>query len=85
MSQALKRSATHAGSWYSGDATTLSNELDTWLSNVPSSVDGKQIPQRGGRVIIAPSVSLLYSYCSLSHLLQACRIFLLGTQRRMGL
>ena len=49
------RVASHAGSWYSADGPSLSRQLDSWLSNVPDSIDGiGVIPQPGARVIIAP-------------------------------
>ena len=32
------RSASHAGSWYSGDRHTLASELDKWLDDVPTEV-----------------------------------------------
>jgi hypothetical protein len=48
------RVASHAGSWYSSRASTLSSELDQWLAQVPSSIDGKELPVPGARIIIAP-------------------------------
>jgi hypothetical protein len=48
------RAASHAGSWYSSRASTLSNELDEWLAQVPASIDGKELPVSGARIIIAP-------------------------------
>jgi hypothetical protein len=48
------RVASHAGSWYSSRASTLSSELDEWLAQVPTSIDGKELPVPGARVIIAP-------------------------------
>jgi hypothetical protein len=48
------RVASHAGSWYSSRASTLSGELDEWLAQVPTSIDGKELPVPGARVIIAP-------------------------------
>ncbi len=49
------RKASHAGSWYTGNSSILSQELDGWLSQVDTTIDGiRQISQPGARVIIAP-------------------------------
>ena len=48
------RAATHAGTWYSSRPDILSNELDGWLSQVPDSIDGQNLPIPGARIIIAP-------------------------------
>ena len=49
------RAASHAGSWYSASATTLSDELEEWLQVVGPSIEGVgKVPQPGARVIIAP-------------------------------
>ena len=45
------RPASHADSWYEGDAQVLEEELDDWLSGV--SLAG-ELPVKGARVIIAP-------------------------------
>jgi predicted class III extradiol MEMO1 family dioxygenase len=51
------REATHANSWYSGSARTLTRELDAWLAQVPESLDKVgSLPVPGARVIIAPYV-----------------------------
>lgn len=78
------RRATHAGSWYTSNPQKLSSELDSWLSNVPPSVDGKNVPIPGARVIIAPHAGYRYSgpaaawaYKPLD-LSQAKRVFILG-------
>ena len=57
------RYPSHAGSWYTDDGITLSQQLDNWLSKVPSSTTpigsvSKQsevsIPTQNARAIIAP-------------------------------
>jgi len=48
------REASHAGSWYEGDAGELSSELDEFLGRVPAALDGNSLPIQGARVIIAP-------------------------------
>lgn len=48
------REASHAGSWYKGEASVLSAQLDGWLADVPDSVDGNALPIPGARIIIAP-------------------------------
>ncbi|KAH8594686.1 MEMO1 family [Bisporella sp. PMI_857] len=78
------REASHAGSWYSSRSSTLSAELDGWLAQVPKSIDGRELPVPGARVIIAPHAGYSYSgpaaawaYASLD-LSNAKRVFLLG-------
>ncbi|KAF7715570.1 Uncharacterized protein PECH_000458 [Penicillium ucsense] len=79
------RRASHAGSWYSGSARTLSRQLDDWLDQVPDALDQVgSIPVSGGRVIIAPHAGYAYSgpcaafaYKALD-LSKAKRIFILG-------
>ena len=61
-----RRSASHAGSWYSADPERLSLELDRWIDQVrsPASYVGPistteapvELPAAGARVIIAPCV-----------------------------
>ena len=48
------REASHADSWYDGDPTSLSQELDGFLDDVPSSVDNSGLPIPGAKVVIAP-------------------------------
>ncbi|KAL9585591.1 MAG: hypothetical protein Q9203_004186, partial [Teloschistes exilis] len=49
------RSPSHAGSWYSDHAPTLSKQLQSWLDAVPSPLeDVGPLPPPGARVIIAP-------------------------------
>ena len=49
------RDASHAGSWYSDSARTLTRQLDQWLAQVPDEIDGiGQLPVPGARIIIAP-------------------------------
>ncbi|KAH6724740.1 MEMO1 family [Leptodontidium sp. MPI-SDFR-AT-0119] len=85
------RAASHAGSWYSSRGTTLSNELDQWLAQVPDSIDGTQLPVPGARIIIAPHAGYSYSgpaaawaYKSLD-LSNSKRIFLLGPSHALYL
>lgn len=55
------RRASHAGSWYSDSARTLSRQLDDWLGQVPDTLDKVgSVPVPGGRVVIAPYVSLYF-------------------------
>ena len=39
------RVASHAGSWYSNNASKLAQDLDTWLDNVDLVVEGRNIEQ----------------------------------------
>ncbi|KAJ4286438.1 hypothetical protein N0V90_013138 [Kalmusia sp. IMI 367209] len=67
----IVRQASHAGSWYIDDGATLSQQLDKWLSEVPSSTtpigttSSKQgdviIPTQNARAIIAPHAGYSYS------------------------
>lgn len=54
MQQSGTREATHAGSWYEASPDILSRQLDDFLSKVPTSIDGKELPISKARVIIAP-------------------------------
>jgi len=49
-----ERRATHADSWYSADARSLSRELDAWLSKAP------RLP-RAARAVICPHAGYRYS------------------------
>ncbi|CAK7219298.1 hypothetical protein SEUCBS140593_003841 [Sporothrix eucalyptigena] len=78
------RAADHAGSWYTDDATKLSDELDRWLGQVPASIDEHDLPITSARAIIAPHAGYQYSgpcaawaYKSLD-LRRAKRVFVLG-------
>nr|KMM69138.1 DUF52 domain-containing protein [Coccidioides posadasii RMSCC 3488] len=79
------REATHAGSWYSDNAATLTRQLDEWMNRVPNEIEGiGSLPVAGARIIIAPHAGYAYSgpcaafaYKSLD-LSKAKRIFLLG-------
>ena len=48
------REASHADSWYEGDPSSLSQQLDSFLDNVPSSIDNSGLPIPGAKVVIAP-------------------------------
>ena len=53
------REASHAGSWYSGNRSSLTRQLDQWLGQVPDEIEGVgSLPVPGARVIIAPYVSV---------------------------
>ncbi|GAW11447.1 hypothetical protein ANO14919_007930 [Xylariales sp. No.14919] len=78
------RDAGKADSWYEGDPDVLSNQLDGFLSGVPTSVNNSHLPIAGAKVIIAPHAGYSYSgpcaawaYKCLD-LSKAKRIFLLG-------
>ncbi|KAI9684684.1 MAG: hypothetical protein M1829_000058 [Trizodia sp. TS-e1964] len=79
------RAATHAGSWYSSSARTLSRELDAWLALVPTALDNiGPLPVPGARMIIAPHAGYSYSGAAAAWAYKALdvskaeRIFLLG-------
>ncbi|TAQ87665.1 hypothetical protein B7494_g4024 [Chlorociboria aeruginascens] len=86
------RPASHAGSWYASQASTLSTQLTSWLSAVPSSIDPpRDVPVPGARVIIAPHAGYSYSgpcaayaYSCLD-LSKCTRIFLLGPSHALYL
>jgi len=49
------RTATHANSWYTGNKSELSSQLESWLEAVGTSIEGVgELPPDGARVIIAP-------------------------------
>ena len=49
------RAASHAGSWYTDKGNQLSEQLDTWLNQVPQSLDDiGALPRPGATMIIAP-------------------------------
>ncbi|KAI0011965.1 UPF0103-domain-containing protein [Xylariaceae sp. FL0662B] len=84
MSQQGTREASHAYSWYDGDPDVLSKHLDSFLDDVPSSIDNSSLPISRAKVIIAPHAGYSYSgpcaawaYKCLD-LSKAKRIFLLG-------
>ena len=52
----VKRSASHAGSWYSDHGPTLASQLDGWLGQVEHVEGIPELPPPGARVIIAPFV-----------------------------
>ncbi|KAK6512436.1 hypothetical protein TWF481_001322 [Arthrobotrys musiformis] len=80
-----QREASHAGSWYSNDKSSLDRELSGYLDRVPSTIDDVGgIPPAGARVIIAPHAGYSYSgpaaawaYKSLD-LKNIKRVFILG-------
>ncbi|CAG8550107.1 3643_t:CDS:2 [Ambispora gerdemannii] len=51
----MNRYASHAGSWYTGNASVLNEQLSEWLGNVPPTTEnGVPIPVKGARAVIAP-------------------------------
>ncbi|KAJ2231409.1 hypothetical protein H4R99_004651 [Coemansia sp. RSA 1722] len=92
------RQATHAGSWYSDDASTLDRELQQWLDQVPASVKeiepaGGQIaaPVKGVRAIIGPHAGYSYSGSNAAFAYKCIdttgikRVFLLGPSHHVYL
>ncbi|KAM7220807.1 Memo-like domain containing protein [Rhypophila decipiens] len=82
------REASHAGSWYEDRPAKLASELDSYLSKVPDTIDGANLPVPGARVIIAPHAGYSYSgpcaawaYKALD-LSGAKRVFLLGPSHK---
>ncbi|KAL7620237.1 hypothetical protein AAE478_009230 [Parahypoxylon ruwenzoriense] len=78
------REASHAYSWYDGDPSSLSSQLDGFLNDVPGSINDSSLPIPGAKVVIAPHAGYSYSgpcaawaYKSLD-LSKAKRIFVLG-------
>ena len=55
MDSKVVRAASHAGSWYTDKGNQLSKQLETWLNQVPGSLnDIGPLPQPGATMIIAP-------------------------------
>ncbi|KAI1463225.1 UPF0103-domain-containing protein [Daldinia caldariorum] len=78
------REASHADSWYDGNPNSLSSQLDSFLGDVPSSIDDSGLPIPGAKVVIAPHAGYSYSgpcaawaYKCLD-LSKAKRVFILG-------
>ncbi|KAJ4406264.1 hypothetical protein N0V91_004718 [Didymella pomorum] len=67
----VTRRATHAGSWYTDKGPTLSQQLDGWLADVPSSITpvgtassqagDVSVPTQNARAIIGPHAGYSYS------------------------
>ncbi|KAJ2614789.1 hypothetical protein H4S08_001549 [Coemansia sp. RSA 1365] len=85
------RSATHAGSWYSGGGKDLDQELQGWLEGVPKEItevgpEGGlcKVPVKGARAIIGPHAGFSYSGPNAAYGYQCIntenvkRVFLLG-------
>ncbi|TPX39194.1 hypothetical protein SeMB42_g06417 [Synchytrium endobioticum] len=90
------RRASHAGSWYTRQASRLSKELDAWLANVPSpSDDGSSasvpLPVSPARAIIAPHAGYSYSGQAAAYAYKCIhpnsidRIFILGPSHHVYL
>ncbi|RYP24426.1 hypothetical protein DL767_008596 [Monosporascus sp. MG133] len=84
MKQRGTREASHAYSWYDGDPTSLSRQLESFLEEVPDTINNSNLPIPGARVVIAPHAGYSYSgpcaawaYKCLD-LSKAKRIFVLG-------
>lgn len=64
--QAYVRHASHAGSWYSNDASTLSGQLDGWLEAARADGDGGDAAAAASagpvRAIIAPHAGYRYVF-----------------------
>ncbi|PIA18378.1 UPF0103-domain-containing protein [Coemansia reversa NRRL 1564] len=85
------RSATHAGSWYSGSGKDLDQELKGWLDEVPKEMTEVEpagglckVPVKGARAIIGPHAGFSYSGPNAAYGYQCIntenikRVFLLG-------
>ena len=79
MNSGESRSASHAGSWYTGDTTELNTELDDYLSKAE-----KTLPEGKLKGIIGPHAGFSYSgptaawaYININPDLYS-RVFLLG-------
>ncbi|KAJ2079459.1 hypothetical protein H4R24_003757 [Coemansia sp. RSA 988] len=92
------RSATHAGSWYSGSGKELDRELQEWLDGVPKEISEVEpagelckVPVKGARAIIGPHAGFSYSGPNAAYGYQCIdienvkRIFLLGPSHHMYL
>lgn len=51
------RSATHAGTWYSGSPSQLSNQLDKFLTG--------KTPVKGARLLVGPHAGYAYAGATL--------------------
>ncbi|KAJ1646725.1 hypothetical protein J3B02_000434 [Coemansia erecta] len=92
------RQATHAGSWYSDDASTLDRELQQWLDQVPATVEEIEpaggciaVPISGARAIIGPHAGYSYSGSNAAFAYRCIdttnikRVFLLGPSHHVYL
>lgn len=86
---ALKRPATHAGSWYSASATKLGPEIDGYLAN--GRIALKKSPVPGTRVLIGPHAGFAYAGPQLGETYAAfdfsniTRLFILGPSHHVYL
>lgn len=86
------REASHAGSWYTSNASQLSKQLDQWLDAVDkNAISEGTLPLPGARAVISPHAGYSYSgpaaawaYKSLD-LTKAKRIFLLHPSHHVHL
>lgn len=80
----MKRNASHAGSWYSGDPSTLSRQLDGWLDKTPSR-------QEDIRAVIAPHAGFRFSGPTAAYAYKSVnaptiqRVFILGPSHHVYL
>ncbi|GAA5871359.1 hypothetical protein JCM16303_000730 [Sporobolomyces ruberrimus] len=88
------RTATHAGSWYSDDASELDRQLSQWLANAsdPNSKDSlKEIPVKRCKAIIAPHAGYSYSGPAAAYAYRSIevepikRVFVLGPSHHVYL
>ncbi|KAG2180088.1 hypothetical protein INT43_003876 [Umbelopsis isabellina] len=86
------RSATHAGSWYSGNEAQLNHDLDKYLSRVPTiTEDDRSYPIKGTKAIIAPHAGYSYSGPAAAYAYKCIdidpikRIFILGPSHHVYL
>lgn len=86
---ALKRPATHAGSWYSANATKLGAEVDRHLANGAATLGKSAIP--GARVLVGPHAGFAYAGPQLGETYAAFdfkdikRLFILGPSHHVYL
>ena len=88
MPRVIRKSASHAGSWYSNEAGELSGQISKWMDNVPwsSADDGVGRGTVRARCIIAPHAGYAYSGPIAAHAykqmaevkVSISRVFLLG-------
>lgn len=83
---ATRRTASHAGSWYSGSKLKLNSELDNYLKNVPDSQPGiyDSLPVPGARFLVGPHAGYAFAGQTLAETYKAWdisnikRVFILG-------
>ncbi|CAG8479529.1 13693_t:CDS:2 [Ambispora leptoticha] len=88
----MSRYASHAGSWYTENASVLNEQLSEWLEEVPPTTEkGVPIPVKGARAIIAPHAGYSYSGPSAAYAYKCIdieaikRVFILGPSHHIYL